>query len=457
MTCLLGSLCAPIRADEATDTFNQLFGDEVRRVTATRVPDDDVALARSIISAADSVEDKPALVRVLLDNAQRLAAKDPSGYDTAILALERLAERVPDAAADANDQLVTLLMRRYSAARGDDRAAVAAETLAKIEAIADGQLTSGDSKSALALYKRLVPLAAITGADDKERVRNKTLEAAQQQRVDTEIELLKGRLKASPGDKSIGGDLIKTLVVEKDDPAEARKYSFLTDEATGKLIRAATRDTSELDADTAVALGKWYYELSRDARAGAKLAMLNHADAAYQRFLELAAADLQATQAKLMVARIADEIEKLNAQNVTTAKPTSRQPNIVFHADKSMQLFPVGTTQGGFPAQETDDGRGPFLGKGVYFNQMTGKDVYYELSLPRPAKQVYWKGAAMQGMTITILDKRGKELASTGPHGGGNNWGEFTLDVPRTAGTRFVLRFHNEVSHWYYINKIELR
>ena len=63
----------------------------------------------------------------------------------------------------------------------------------------------------------------------------------------------------------------------------------------------------------------------------------------------------------------------------------------------------------------------------------------------------------MAQMTIEVYDSDGKLLAKTGPHGGGNRWGEFRLTIPGEGVHRFILRFRNHISRWFLIAAIKLR
>jgi len=461
--CLLVTLLAltPTRADEAADTFKALFGEEISRVSSTREFDDDLALASTMIESARTVK-QPAMVVLLLDNAYRLVAKSPEGFDTAIAALEMLAERADGDRADVNDKLLTLYQRRYQATRGDARAEAGRDMVEKVEAMGDAAADAGDFRSAILLYKRAQPIANVVDAAARDRLRDKLLGAARLQRLDAEIESAKARLKAQPDNPANAAELLRLLIVEKDSPDEARKFSFLYDEPTQQMIRAASRPVEELEDADAMALAKWYQQHASDARTDAKLAMLDRAATYTRAFLDKhATADLIRTQATLMQKSIEAEVTRLESQG--QARPPvggrARKPVIVFHADKSMKPYPVGHQAGGFPVQETDDARGPFLGKGVFFRQegATAKDVYYELKVPRRPRELYWKGAAMFRMSIAVLDKRGNVLLESGPHAGGNTWGEHRLKLPASVGTHFILRLHNEASTWYYINRIELK
>ena len=52
-------------ADEAADTFNKLYGDDLKRVAATPSPADDVALAKQLLEAAGKVTNQTAFLTLL--------------------------------------------------------------------------------------------------------------------------------------------------------------------------------------------------------------------------------------------------------------------------------------------------------------------------------------------------------------------------------------------------------
>ncbi len=131
------------------------------------------------------------------------------------------------------------------------------------------------------------------------------------------------------------------------------------------------------------------------------------------------------------------------------------ETRFAFVADKSMKLFPIGHRQTTFPEQKSDDATAVFRGEAIYFNQQTGTDVLYEVRSGRRFRQLSWKGAAVQQMTIEVLDLGGNVLGKGGPWGGGNQWAEFTVDFPPTP--RFLIRLKNHISSWYLIDKLELR
>jgi hypothetical protein len=170
---------------------------------------------------------------------------------------------------------------------------------------------------------------------------------------------------------------------------------------------------------------------------------LKEADDAYAGFQQkYAKTKVMARNADVMASRL-KAIEKAN------------KPEITFRADESMKMFPEGHKQGEFPAQAAQDPLAPFENKAAYFMQKTGTDVVYDVRSARPLKQLRWKGAAMQKMTIDILDAKGAVLTSGGPYNGGNTWAEFNVTFePRKE---FTIRLRNHVSVWYFISEIELK
>lgn len=154
----------------------------------------------------------------------------------------------------------------------------------------------------------------------------------------------------------------------------------------------------------------------------------------------------------------ATELMRKNKEKLATrldAIDCAFKPKFTFRANESMQMFDAGARFGNFPVMENADPLGPFSSKPAYFKQKTGVDVVYEINSPNPMTSLRWKGAAMQNMTIEIVDMEGKSIKKGGPYNGGNVWAEFTLEFP--AQKHFVLRLQNHISTWYFINELEFK
>ena len=76
----------------------------------------------------------------------------------------------------------------------------------------------------------------------------------------------------------------------------------------------------------------------------------------------------------------------------------------------------------------------------------------------KPVKQVHYRGAATFNMTMQILDMQGNIAhATAGPFRIGNKYSEHMINVPEKVGQRFMLRFRNTASTWFYIEKLTLK
>ena len=79
-------------------------------------------------------------------------------------------------------------------------------------------------------------------------------------------------------------------------------------------------------------------------------------------------------------------------------------------------------------------------------------------SSAKPVREIHFKGAAAERMTMEILDLKGKIVfASSGPFRRGNVYSEHKVKVPAKAGQRFILRFSNHASTWFYIESLTLK
>jgi len=114
LTAILLACPLVVLADEAADTFNKLYGDDLKRVAATPSPADDVALARQLLEAAGKVANQKALLTLLCEKAYELAIKDPAGYPTAKAAKDLLAASAAEKKAEsllAEKQIAALKAR----------------------------------------------------------------------------------------------------------------------------------------------------------------------------------------------------------------------------------------------------------------------------------------------------------------------------------------------------------
>ena len=316
---------APIaHAEEATDVLNSLYGEELKRVAATPTPADDVALARRLLEAAKAAEKQPAFLTLLCEKAHELAIKDPSGYPTALAAMELLAAKVPEKKNDCLQKSVVVYQRQYATARGDEKTK-AGETLIQAFASAAETLGSaGDYDAAAMMLRQALGVAGAIRSDSRTAIQAQLTALAVRQQTEKQLAALKAKLEANPQDDASRQELIRLYLVELDNPAEAAPLiNDRCDAATRRYVPAAAKAVDEAPELACQELGKWYQGLADQAAgAGAKAAMLHRARAYYGRFLELhTAEDLARTATTLTLKKIDDALEKLGPVALPGAAP----------------------------------------------------------------------------------------------------------------------------------------
>ena len=154
---LLGAV--GVRADEAEDAFNSLYGNDYKKATATPDKADDVALAADLLKAAKAQGVQPGLVAVLCDKAYELGVRLPAGYETAVEAMELVAQAIPAGAAAASDRVATIREKQYQAAKGLEKADAGEVFIESVLAAAGAHMASGATAEASALLRKALVVA----------------------------------------------------------------------------------------------------------------------------------------------------------------------------------------------------------------------------------------------------------------------------------------------------------
>ena len=112
-------------AEQAAATFEQLYGERLKAAQRTRDRADDAALATELMAATELEGLSDALRTKLCRTAFDLSVAAPDGWESAVAAMEKLADLVPGEAAEARLNIANVQLARYQAAvRGTDRLAV---------------------------------------------------------------------------------------------------------------------------------------------------------------------------------------------------------------------------------------------------------------------------------------------------------------------------------------------
>jgi hypothetical protein len=334
-TIITMALAAPALAapeDEALQAFNSLYGEEVKRALATPDTADDAALAGKLLEAANSVSGQPALMAVLCEKAAELGKSNPAGRATAIQSLELLAEKVPDRKAACIEKIAGLRQAAYDAALPDAKAQAGEEFIAALLALTDAKTRAGDATAASDACRKALALAIALKSDSKASVQAKMEYLAAWQKTSQQVAALKARLQSAPTDAATRAELVKTLLVDLDDPAAAAKFVDTSLDATlQKFVPAAAKGVEQTPELACKELGDWYRGMADQAAGAAKAPLVARARAYYGRFLSLhAAEDLARAQVTLAAKKLDEapaEVAKADPPKAdTTPKPADTTP-----------------------------------------------------------------------------------------------------------------------------------
>jgi tetratricopeptide (TPR) repeat protein len=316
LTAILLACPFVVLADEAADTFNKLYGDDLKRVTATPSAADDVALGKQMLEDAKKAGDQPAFLALLCEKAYELAGKDASGYATATAAMDLLAEKVPEKKVECLQKSAGLYQKQYATSRGEARTKAGEMVITALGALAEAQIDAGDFDAAGLTLRQALAVAMAIKSESKAAIQAQLAGLASQQQVEKEIAALKAKLGKDPQDAASRKEIVRLYLVEMDNPAEAAKFVDETlDEATRKYVPAAVKAVEEAPELACAKLGDWYMGLvGQAATLASKGAMLRRAQGYYQRFLELHTdEDLTRTIATRTLKMIEDALAKCSA------------------------------------------------------------------------------------------------------------------------------------------------
>jgi hypothetical protein len=300
-------------AEKAAHAFQSLYGDELKRIAATRDVTDDLALAAKLLEAARAAESQPALLAVLCEKCFDLAAQDPRGYETALAAAELLARKVPQRAEAMQERVLSVRQRHYDAARGDARNAAGEALIKCLADVAAVRTGAGAFEEAAKFYRQALTVARAIRSAGADWIGAQIKRLGEQQRLAANLPRLVANLKANPDNREARDQLIRLLLVDLDTPAEAAKYlDDKSDPLLGKYVPAAAKPVEDAPEAACVELADWYRQLAAAAIPASKVGVLVRARGYYERFLDLhKIADLDRTKVELALKKVDEDLKAL--------------------------------------------------------------------------------------------------------------------------------------------------
>ena len=156
--CLITAVSSPVFADAKSD-YEMLFGEEAKKVAATKTTADDVAFAEKLLGAAKAMTDAPATQTYLYEKAIEFASKDAAGAPHALKAIDLLV--ATGSGQGAKWQLVrfSIIEQQFQDSKGEARKQLAKPYLDALLVAAQIKAAAGKPSEAMNLYRKGVPVS----------------------------------------------------------------------------------------------------------------------------------------------------------------------------------------------------------------------------------------------------------------------------------------------------------
>ena len=298
--------------DTAQKTFETLYGEDFKRAASSRDTTPAVALAAKLFEAARSAEAQPELMALLCAKACELGALDPKGYEAALGAAAFLSDKAPDLAGPCQDKIIAIRQKQYDKARADEKVAAGDALVDALVASATAKSRAGDGEEASRRLQKALAVARAVKSPKADGLELQVRAMAERQKAAAQATQLKTQVQADPANAKARDQLVRTLVVDLDNPAEAAKYlDDSSDPMFRKFAPAAARPVADAPEMACLDLADWYLQLGSAAGAAGKGAMYARAKAYAERFLALhEAKDIDRTRMELALKKAQDELDK---------------------------------------------------------------------------------------------------------------------------------------------------
>lgn len=337
LPALIVTLTAAVAfAEDAQQTFDAIYGDRIKEVTATRERDDDVALAGDLLTVAKSSANQPELLAVICEASYDLGRRHPSGYRTGVDAMALLTEHGSKQQRDAaRENTIDLLTRLTRLGEDDEKAKAMDELIALFETIAEQQSTAGDYDDAVRTYRRGLILATRDKHPKADAIKAQMEAALERHRVSLRIKRLREQLLTN-ADPAAAEELALIYTLDLNDAAKAVPYlRHAKDEALKAMVTLAATDPAKLDAEQSLKLGEWYHEKAKEKRGAQRLHLFRRAKTMLSRYLALTSnGGLRRADIQLKIKQIQEDL----VTGVETTADDDDVPKVSFNPPAGAQL-----------------------------------------------------------------------------------------------------------------------
>jgi len=280
-------LAGHAQAEDAQDTFDDLFGKQLRSAKGSRDTADDVDLALELLAAGRISGEYPELLSIICRSAYDLVIAVEDEQELAVAAMSLLAENVPTEAVAARQEIVKIRQGQFDASKSSAQRGAGERLIDSLADLAEAQAAADRVLDAVATMLRAKSLAEGVAPSREVGLFEAGERMAIRQAATERAKALAEELERAPGDGAVRAELVRLEVREIDDPAAAARHvDSSLDEFLRTYVPLAAERPEGLSPATLIELGAWYTYLADGADAPVATAMLRRAESCYERAME---------------------------------------------------------------------------------------------------------------------------------------------------------------------------
>ena len=254
-------LALPAAGDDADDIIA-----EIVRAAKTRTE-----AAKQLVAAAGTLRDAPAVQVRVCEKAYELGITGPSGYASALAALDVLDTMAPLKAATLRAKRLEVYRLLYIRGPRADRPANGRAYVKLLTAAGDAQEKLGTWRDTAKYHWQAYTVARALNLPERKALYQRARDAEARAMTRARLATLKAAVEKDPKDVSARRQLVTVYLVDLDEPRQAARHLSATLDATLKNnVSLAAGQVSELADEDFLTLGQWYRALA--ARTGIKQA-----------------------------------------------------------------------------------------------------------------------------------------------------------------------------------------
>jgi hypothetical protein len=305
-----GMVFADVNAD-----FETVFGEKIRKVTATSDKADDIALAGEIFEVAARVGDAPALRKLMHERTLDLACRDASGYAIAEKAVAVLVQADPENAVAWQEKSLDVHRLRYQRSRGREKIDAGVQYKDRLLIVGQAKLEAVKAGEALALFRQAESVARALRDPGLPDIAALVKTATSSLNTERRILSLTKSLERDPADTKARDELVLLYLLDLDDPSKAN--GLLREDSREdlrKYVPLAAGPVDAVEEGACLELAAWYDgQYRKPPSTPAKATACGRAVAYYGRYLALhEAGDLKRLKAKVRFQQLEKELARLD-------------------------------------------------------------------------------------------------------------------------------------------------